>query len=380
MGGSFLQTPSITNPTASEIDDTITPTITASAFVAFGGMTHASTDWQVASDSGFSTIVWESLNDTTNKTSVTTTTLGGGERYVRCRYKTNTGQVSSYSSTVQWTSPWVAGSNMTITSSTNADINATTNLTFQTGTYRITLWGAAGGKGANGANGGAGGSVRKDVTFPAPWGPAPFIIGGGGGAGCHNNPTTPGSCSQAAGGAPGGGAGGFYTHPSGTWNGGGGGSYSFFSATASPHPASPTYHMTAGGGGGGSAGGSPSQPGALAGGQPPSDSPTNSGAGWGGGGCPGANGPGPSGTSGSAGSASPDSGGARAGGGGGGSHESGHEQASCQNGNGGDNYGGYDIEYAGDWAAVGNPYSSPAYSRVFGEGNGSAGGGRIEKL
>ena len=74
MGGVFLQTPTITNPTASEIDDTITPTITASAFVSFGGMTHASTDWQVASDSGFSTIVWESLNDTTNKTSVTTTT------------------------------------------------------------------------------------------------------------------------------------------------------------------------------------------------------------------------------------------------------------------------------------------------------------------
>ena len=143
MGGSFIATPSITSPTSGEIDDTVTPTITASAFVAFGGITHASTDWQVASDSGFSTIVWESLNDTTNKTSVTTGALGGGTRYVRCRYKSNTGLVSSWSTSIDYTSPWVAGSNLTITTPTNADVNATSTVTFQTGTYRITVWGAA---------------------------------------------------------------------------------------------------------------------------------------------------------------------------------------------------------------------------------------------
>ncbi len=354
MGGVFLQTPSITNPTASEIDDTLTPTITASAFVSFGGMTHASTDWQVASDSGFSTIVWESLNDTTNKTSVTTTTLGGGERYVRCRYKSNTGFLSSYSSTVQWTSPWVAGSNLTITSSTNADVNATTTVTFQTGTYRVTVWGAAGGKGAGaGGTGGAGGSVRKTVTYPSP-APVTITIGQGGVGGQRCDPTqpsTPTNCAGPSAGGPGwgaGGASGYFTNPSGTWMGAGGGGSSHFDGT-----------IAAGGGGGNY---SISGSWATGGGQASSINP----AGFGGGGC-GTGGPG--GSSGSNG-----------GGGGGGSHVSGGPDSACEAGNGGDNSGSFDDEWNASAGTVANPYSSPAYSRTFGSGNSSAGGGRIEKM
>ena len=385
LGGNFVKvyTPTITDPSAGDIETTRLVTVASSAFASFGGVniTHHSTDWQVSDAADFSTIRWQNLGSTSAKVTDVTADLDGGTRYVRVRYKASDGTYSDWSDGVQFVSPWASSTgDTTITTATNMEINASTGITFRAGTYRITLWGGAGAKGANGAAGGAGAAVRKDVLFPAPWGPAPFTIGGGGNNGCHNNPGNPGACSQAQGGAPGGGAGGFYTNPNGTWNGGGGGSYSYFTATASPHPSSPTYHMTAGGGGGGSAGGSPSQPGALAGGQSPTDSPTNSPAGWGGGGCPGANGPGPTGASGSAGAASADSGGAKAGGGGGGSHQSGHEQAACQNGNGGNNYGGYDAQFPGTWAQVGNPYTSTAYSRVFGEGNGSAGGGRIEKI
>ena len=361
MGGSFVRQPSITNPTASEIDDTLTPTLTSSAFVSIGSLTHASTDWQVASESGFSTIVWESLNDTTNKTSITTSALGGGERYVRCRYKSNTGLVSSWSSIVQWTSPWVAGSNMTITSSANADVNATTTLTFQAGTYRITLWGAAGGKGAGSSGwGGAGGSTRKSYTFPTSVA-VPITIGTGGGEGCHCDPTNPPSCTgPAAAGTPGGGAGGYFTHPNGTWNGGGGGGMSLFSypTFSIPPIGNPTVTMYAAGGGGGATSGN-----ASAGDQPSSDNP----AGWGGAGCGDGGGGG--------GSGAPDSNG-----GGGGSHVSGGADFDCEGGNGGQNAGNYDDDWSGSNQLVANPYSSPAYSRVFGFGNGSSGGARIEKM
>jgi len=47
-----------------------TPTITTSAFSVFGGSdTHASTDWQIVKDSD-SSVVWQSLGSTSNKTSV----------------------------------------------------------------------------------------------------------------------------------------------------------------------------------------------------------------------------------------------------------------------------------------------------------------------
>ena len=347
MGGSFIATPSITSPTSGEIDDTVTPTITASAFVAFGGITHASTDWQVASDSGFSTIVWESLNDTTNKTSVTTGALGGGTRYVRCRYKSNTGLVSSWSTSIDYTSPWVAGSNLTITTPTNADVNATSTVTFQTGTYRITVWGAAGGKGSgSGGGAGAGGSVRKTVTYPSP-APVTITIGQGGAEGQRCDPTQPSTPTNCAGPSPGGsgygagGAAGYFTNPNGTWMGGGGGGSSHFDG------------MIAGGGGGGMAGGSVSPVG-------------GGGQATGGGGC---NTFGPGGSSGSNG-----------GGGGGASHISGGATGSCEAGEGGNNSGSFDDEWDASGSTVANPYSSPAYSRTFGTANGGAGGGRIEKM
>lgn len=51
-----------------QVDET--PTLTTSAFAVFGGSdTHASTDWQVVKVSD-SSVVWQSLGNTTNKTSV----------------------------------------------------------------------------------------------------------------------------------------------------------------------------------------------------------------------------------------------------------------------------------------------------------------------
>jgi len=263
--GSFtaVYKPSITSPTAGQIVESITPTITSSAFSKYGYITHASTDWQVSDRIDFTTIRWQSLADSTNKTSITTSNLGGGDRYVRVRYRSSDGNVSEWSDGVYFTSPWASGSDSTLTDSTNMDVNASTTVTVQPGTYRVTLWGAAGGRGANGASGGAGGSVRKDVTYTTATNVSITIgTGGQGGNGaCHENP-----CSTALGGSPGGGNGA----SSSDWRGGGGGGYSS------------ALGMTAGGGGGGSAGGGY----ATGGGQDPSEG-NNSGAGYGGGGCAG---------------------------------------------------------------------------------------------
>jgi hypothetical protein len=343
LGGSFTRVykPSITAPTTSQIVGSRTPTITSSAFSKYGNITHASSDWQVSDAPDFNTIRWSSSDDTSNKVSITTSDLAGGDRYVRVRYKASSGVYSDWSAAVLFTSPWATGSNATLTSSTNMDINATTTITIQSGTYRFTLWGASGGGGANGAAGGGGGSVVKDVTYSTPTA-VPVSIGTAGANGngeCHSNP-----CGTASGGSPGGGDGA----SGGDWRGGGGGGYSS------------AIGMTAAGGGGGSAGGGY----ATAGGQNPSEG-YNSGAGYGGAGCAGV------------GNGQPGSSGSSGGGGGGGSHQTGNFQSACQSGNGGQNSGTFSIQYAGSGSSGANPYASSTYGRTFGSGNGGA---RIQKI
>lgn len=63
----FVSKPVITSPSDGVIDVDETPIITTSVFNDNDGSdTHASTDWQIASDSGFSTIVVQSDNDSSN--------------------------------------------------------------------------------------------------------------------------------------------------------------------------------------------------------------------------------------------------------------------------------------------------------------------------
>ena len=236
-GGSFttVYKPSITSPTASQIVASRTPTITSSAFSKYGNITHSTTDWQVSDSIDFNTIRWSSTNDATNKTSITTSDLAGGDRYVRVRYKASNGSYSPWSDGVLFTSPWASGTNATLTSSTNMDVNASTTVTLQPGTYRVSLWGAGGGGasggGRGGASGGGAGGVYRDVTYATATNVA-FTIGTGGGGGNY------GTNLAGSGGTPSGGAG--LQIGSDFWNGAGGGGYSNSS----------TLSMTAAAGGG----------------------------------------------------------------------------------------------------------------------------------
>jgi len=66
----YIQTPTLT-ATGTPTDVPETPTLTTSAFSVYNGTdTHASTDWQVIKTSD-SSVVWESLGNTSNKLSIT---------------------------------------------------------------------------------------------------------------------------------------------------------------------------------------------------------------------------------------------------------------------------------------------------------------------
>ena len=99
----FIDAPSITSPSASSTVDINGFTITSSTATGEGFGTHTQTDWQIAEDSGFSTIYQQSLADTSNLTSFTTTTQFDGSKtlYLRVRYRSDLGVESDYSNTIQ---------------------------------------------------------------------------------------------------------------------------------------------------------------------------------------------------------------------------------------------------------------------------------------
>tara|TARA_R100000005_G_C4992613_1_gene199791 strand:- start:58 stop:1956 length:1899 start_codon:yes stop_codon:yes gene_type:complete len=101
---SGVNAPTLTTQTS------IQPTYSTSAYSVVGDPgTHASSDWQIATDSGFSSIVVQSVNDTTNLTSWTpyvSVSAGTGQAlgalsgattyYFRCRHKSSNGTYSNY--------------------------------------------------------------------------------------------------------------------------------------------------------------------------------------------------------------------------------------------------------------------------------------------
>ncbi len=111
--------PAITNPAAAATSIGETPTITSSAFAVNGGTdTHTSSDWQVASDTGFTNIVVQSLSDAANKTSWAVPTgnlLVSTGYYVRVRHTGVAQGVSAWSPAISFTTtaafanPWDLG-------------------------------------------------------------------------------------------------------------------------------------------------------------------------------------------------------------------------------------------------------------------------------
>jgi hypothetical protein len=132
-------TPTITSPVnAAAILDT-GYTLTSTPYsVSNGDSTHGSSDWQIASDTSFQTIVAESLNDSVNLTSwVTTNLTDGSTLYARVRYKGNTGTPTEWSATVTFTVAVPSPAAVSITSPANGSTNLTGSQTITTSAYSI---------------------------------------------------------------------------------------------------------------------------------------------------------------------------------------------------------------------------------------------------
>jgi hypothetical protein len=100
-----VATPTITSPTSGATGVFDAPTITSSAF-AWAGVsdTHASSDWQLATDAAFGTVVQNSTASTTNKTTWTPTGLTVSTvYYVRVRHRGAANGTSSWSPVVSFT-------------------------------------------------------------------------------------------------------------------------------------------------------------------------------------------------------------------------------------------------------------------------------------
>ena len=104
---SGVQAPIVTNPASNPYTYYIGTlpvnsfTFTTGAFIALGAPdTHLNSDWQLASDAAFTTIVQSSMASVSNKTSWTRTLSTPGTYYLHVRHRGNSNGVSSYSNVV----------------------------------------------------------------------------------------------------------------------------------------------------------------------------------------------------------------------------------------------------------------------------------------
>lgn len=104
----FVQPPTIEAPTSGTTNVSETPVLVSSVFGVSpdGADTHASTDWQIATDPSFSNITYESLADATNLETfdVPAGTLSENTTYyVRARHNGTTLVASDWSATISFT-------------------------------------------------------------------------------------------------------------------------------------------------------------------------------------------------------------------------------------------------------------------------------------
>ena len=106
VGGTAIITPAITSPLQGALKVNVSPTLSATAFVTApaGATTHQSSQWQVSTDSSFTTIVFDSGVTTTNKTSIIVPALVlSTVHYARVRYTGVALGTSNWSPTLTFT-------------------------------------------------------------------------------------------------------------------------------------------------------------------------------------------------------------------------------------------------------------------------------------
>jgi uncharacterized lipoprotein YmbA len=140
----YTQQPSITSPTNGATNQGPYVSFASSAFASnLTSQTHQSSDWQVATDSSFNTIVASVTNDVSNKTSWTITAglPSNVTYYARVRYKTAAGHISNWSTTIILTTKSSYITTPSITSPTNGATNQGPNVTFTSSAFASSVTG-----------------------------------------------------------------------------------------------------------------------------------------------------------------------------------------------------------------------------------------------
>ena len=130
--------PTITSPTNAATGVTgPSLTLTSSAFAWTGvSDTHLNSDWQLATDAGFTAIVQSTSADAANKTSWSTTVAAGTTYYVRVRHRGTVNGASSYSATVTFSTAVTFNSYITTPTATPAAFGDP----FEGGFYTGQIW------------------------------------------------------------------------------------------------------------------------------------------------------------------------------------------------------------------------------------------------
>lgn len=123
IGDSTVRTPVILSPSSGATDIIPRPTLTTNAYATYPADLdpHLSTSWQVASDSAFSDLLWESLNDTAHLTSITLpdSLPAGATLWARARHTGATLGDSGWSTPVMFTTTLVELTPPSITAPAN---------------------------------------------------------------------------------------------------------------------------------------------------------------------------------------------------------------------------------------------------------------------
>ena len=132
-------TPSITSPVNNATVYTTGYTLTSSAFSEYGDTaTHASSDWQIATDSGFNTIKFSSIGDTVNKTSWAVSGLVDGTTYyARVRHNASNGNSSAWSATDIFNITVPVPSTPVISSPVNGSVGLMLSFTITTNGFTV---------------------------------------------------------------------------------------------------------------------------------------------------------------------------------------------------------------------------------------------------
>ena len=143
-----IQTPTITSPIEASTDIALKPVLQADSFLfLIGGGTHTATDWEIATDINFDTIIYQAFDSLDLVSHTVSSNLPANTLlYIRCRYKSD-GNLSSYSTPVSFTTLFIAESVMLIGEAGNETFN---DVVFDSSTSNYIAVGKSSSAGAGG--------------------------------------------------------------------------------------------------------------------------------------------------------------------------------------------------------------------------------------